>query len=179
MAKAQETSFKLVIVGNEGVGKTSISSYIRLNAFLEDYNPTRVAQFYECSINVDGNNIELPIWDMSGKEIYQPILPMYARCAAGAAIIFDVTNEKSFNDLQKWIDALNKIEKNLIIVIVGNKIDLIEERKISKEQAETFSIDKNIHYFETSAKNKEGIDDFLTYLVTEIFYSKNFHNKNS
>ena len=100
---------------------------------------------------------------------------MYARDAYGIAIVFDVTNDQSFNDLQAWIDLIKQINEKS--VIVGNKIDLSEERKISKEQAEAFSVEKDIHYFETSAKNKEGIDEFLTYLATKIFNSKKIKNK--
>lgn len=179
MLKSKSVELKLVIVGNDCVGKTSIASYIKSKVFSENYTSTIGAGFYDSTFCIDGINIDLYIWDTAGKEIYHPLLPMYARYADGIIIVFDVTNDLSFNNLQTWIEKVKKIEENSIIIIIGNKADLINERKISKEQAEAFSIERDLHYFETSIKNKEGIDEFLTYLVTKIFYSKHFQNKHA
>lgn len=161
----------IIFLGNEKVGKTCIINSICIEEFSDVYNPTNILDKYIRLFSIDGKNITLKIWDLSGREAYRNFIRSFIPHSSGAIIVYDVTDENSFDDAQQWVAIVREFEENKIIVLVGNKLDLNEERKISFEKAEEFAIKMNLHYFETSAKDGKGIDDFLTYIVTKIYHS--------
>lgn len=161
----------IIFIGNEKVGKTCLINSICNEELSDVYYPTIVADKFKRLFSIDGKNITLKIWDISGREAFRNIMSSFIRHSSGLIIVYDVTDENSFDDTQMWIKIVREYDENKMIVLVGNKLDLNEERKINFEKAEEFAIQMNLHYFETSAKDGKGIDDFLTYIVTKIYHS--------
>lgn len=161
----------IIFIGNEKVGKTCIIKSICNEELSENYNPTIVVDFNIRLFSIDGKNITLKIWDPSGGEAFRNFASSFIHHSSGVVIVFDVTDEDSFDYAQTWLKIAREYDENKMIVLVGNKLDLNEERKISFEKAEEFAIKMNLHYFETSAKDGKGIEDVLTYMVTKIYHS--------
>ena len=148
--KYQINHKKLVFVGDAGVGKTSIILSIKE----QDFNPllesSIAVDFFQKEIIYKEEKYILNIWDTAGQEKYRSLIPNYLHGANFIFLVFDVTKEDSFNHLEQWKKyILNIVEA--IIIIVGNKIDLKDNRKISKEDAENFCTKNNLKYFEVSA----------------------------
>ena len=112
------------------------------------------------------------IWDITGNKRLIPIRKKFIESSAGLVIVFDITNRQSFDDVQSWIDLIQNNDQKPLIVLVGNKIDLEEKRKVSKEEAESYAVQMDLHYFEISVKNNEGISEFMTYFITHLYHSR-------
>ena len=158
--KYQINHKKLVFVGDAGVGKTSIILSIKE----QDFNPllesSIAVDFFQKEIIYKEEKYILNIWDTAGQEKYRSLIPNYLHGANFIFLVFDVTKEDSFNHLEQWKKyILNIVEA--IIIIVGNKIDLKDNRKISKEDAENFCTKNNLKYFEVSAKERTNIKDLI------------------
>jgi len=129
-------SFKFVLVGDSGVGKTNLASRYILNKFSYESNSTIGVEYFSKSITIDDSKIKIHIWDSAGQERFRSIAKCYYKGAKGAFVVFDVTRPESFENTEKWIDELmNNGDKDLIIYVIGNKIDLEDQRKISFELA--------------------------------------------
>lgn len=165
------STINITFIGNEKVGKTSIIDIIYRNEFCPDlYSTIGLNTVSIPSFSIYGQEIILRIWDTSGNKEYVSLVPMVIRNTSVIIIVFDVTNEDSFLDVQSWLKvAQDEKYKNPFIVLVGNKIDLIDQRKISANEAENFAINNNLHYFETSALNKDGIEDLFQYCATKSY----------
>ena len=171
MNKEYIFAFDVVFVGLDKVGKTCLTRRLIKYDFIEAYQPTIGATYSQITFNVENEKIRLNIWDTGGQEKYRALLSLYMKKSKALVIVFDVTNEKSFNDLPIYIDQGIQNESVELIVIVGNKADQGESRKISREEAEEFAKKYKIHYFEASAKKNEKIDDIITYVVTQLYHS--------
>ena len=168
--------FKLILIGNSGVGKSSILQRYIKHTFEESYKCTIGVDFLMKSIIVNGKTVKLQLWDTAGQEKYKSMVSSYYRGANVALIIFDITNHKSFESLPNWIENFYKNgpeQKN--IILIGNKKDLEEERQVTQEEAEAFSETNNMIYFETSAKDGDNIDYVFNYTAEKLleFYSGN------
>jgi Rab family protein len=152
-------AIKLVLLGDSGVGKTSIvSQYVSGNA-PENVNPTIGAAFVTKEVSVEGQNLELLIWDTAGQEVYRGLAPMYYRSALIAIIVFDVSNQESYNSVNYWIKELQtNVEENIVIIVCGNKIDLEEKRVVNFQAASAAAVEQGVLYAETSASSGTGID---------------------
>ncbi len=153
---------KLIIVGDPGVGKTSLLLRYVEDRFEEEYLSTIGVDFYMQTLNIDKNEVKLQIWDTGGQEKFANIRPGYYIGAAGALIVFDATNSSSFNNLEKWMMEVQKYRPNIPMVIVQNKVDL--ERKIEKDDVKAFIETYNLPVFETSAKDNVNIDTMFRYI---------------
>ena len=132
------------------------------------------------SINIGDKSIKLQLWDTAGTEKFRSITTGYYRGADAAFVVFDLTSKPSFKNLNEWIESYYKysnpdVEKN--VVLIGNKCDLVEERKVTQEEIETFIKDNNIIYFETSAKDGKNIDESF-YHIAEILMKQNENKEN-
>ena len=162
---------QLLIIGDSTVGKTSILSKYSTKTFNENYLATVGLDFFTKDEIIDNKTIRIKIWDTAGQERYKALTKCFFQKAQGVMVVFDVTSEKSFNNLKFWIDSLNSQISSDIeavpIVIIGNKIDL-PKRKVNKETALQFAKNKNFDYFETSAKTGEVIDNAIRDLVKKV-----------
>lgn len=151
------TKGKVVFVGNTGVGKTSIIyKYLRNNT---PVIPTVAGNSMPIEVQLDnGNVVKLNVWDTSGSENYQCLVPMYARTSQVAIVVFDVTEEKSFEDVEEWLKYLNTNSNTPNIFLVGNKTDCDETFKDCNTRADEYSQDKDLKLFFTSAKTGQNLD---------------------
>ena len=166
--------FKLILIGNSGVGKSSILNRYMNKTFEESYKCTIGVDFLMKSIEINGKTVKLQLWDTAGQEKYKSMVASYYRGANVALVVFDITNRESFDSLPLWIENYYKNgpeQKN--IILIGNKKDMIEERQVTQEEAELFSQTNNMIYFETSAKDGDNIDYVFTYAAEKLveFYS--------
>ena len=147
--------FKIILIGNASVGKTSIFNKFTTGDFSKIYKSTIAAEFKSKLLKVNKNLwAKLVIWDTCGTENYRSLTRQYYRGADGAIVIFDLTDQSSFNDLKKWIkDIKNYGEKDIQIIVVGNKLDLFNQRKVTQSQANNFCNENKYKYIEASAKD--------------------------
>ena len=151
---------KVIFTGDSGVGKTSIINSIMGQKFSPEYEPSIGVDFFSKTLRYKGRLIKLQIWDSAGQEKFRSLIPNYIRGSSLIFLIFAINNKESFLHLNEWINFITNIE-NGNIVIVGNKIDLIDNREITKEEAEKFCKKKNYDYFEVSAKEGTNINNLL------------------
>lgn len=161
---------KIVIIGDSGVGK---SNY--LVRFIEgQFNPIHEATIgfdYKskiCILPKSKKKIKFQIWDTAGQEKYMSINKNLFQRVQGIILMYDITEKKSFDNLRHWINNINQLAGEIPFILIGNKIDLVEERVISKEKGEQFANDNNIKFFESSGKNGENVEESFYYLGEQI-----------
>ena len=167
--------FKLILIGNSGVGKSSIIQRYMKNTFEESYKCTIGVDFLMKTLNLNGKTVKLQLWDTAGQEKYKSMVASYYRGANVALVVFDITSHASFDSLPVWIENYYKNgpeEKN--IILIGNKKDMEESRQVTKQEAEIFSETNNMMYFETSAKEGDNIEYIFTYAAEKLleYYGK-------
>ena len=164
---------QLLIIGDSMVGKTSILSKYSSKNFNENYLAKVGLDFFTKDEMIDNKIIRVKIWDTAGQERYKSLTKCFFQKAQWVMIVFDVTSEKSFQNLKFWIESINThvYEDNGVpVAIVGNKIDL-KKRVISKEDGKNFASEHNFKYYETSAKTGEGVDNAIKELVKKVMNS--------
>lgn len=157
-------SLKAVLVGDTKVGKSCLLSRFVQNTFDENMPATVGAAFLTKIVQTDSVNIRLQLWDTAGQEKYRSLAPMYYRSSAAAILVYDVTNKESLENLKTWIQEINnKAPQGIAVIIVGNKIDLVNERTVSQDAGLEVAKELGaVHYFEVSAKTGEGINQLFT-----------------
>ena len=162
---------QLLIIGDSMVGKTSILSKYSSKTFNENYLATVGLDFFTKDEIINDKMIRIKIWDTAGQERYKALTRCFFQKAQGVIIVFDVTNQKTFSDLQYWIESMNSHLYDDIdsipVIIIGNKIDL-PKRIVTKEIAEQYAKEKNYNYYETSAKTGDGIDVAIKELARKV-----------
>ena len=174
-----ENNYRIILIGDSNVGKTSIIKKLLYNYF--DYNEMNTigAIFDKYTKSVNGVLTNLQIWDTAGQEKYRSLAPIYFQNSSGAILVFDVTNRGSFESLSYWINAFRSVSPdNSVIFIVGNKIDLNENREISTDEALNWSNINNCEYIEVSALNGTGIIDLFNDLIQLLNSIKEESHKN-
>ena len=161
--------YKIILCGDP-VGKTSfLSRYIK-NIFIDNPQSTINLDFSFKVIELeDGKKVKLQIWDTPGEESFISIARIYFRGAHGLILFYDICNKESFKDLNDWLDLIkNSASESPHIVLVGNKIDLEKERKITAEEGEEFAIKNGLLFFESSAKTGKNVDLIFMELVKDL-----------
>lgn len=164
---------KLVLLGDSGVGKTSIVTKYVSGEAPENVGPTIGAAFVTKDVTIDGQHLELLVWDTAGQEVYRGLAPMYYRGAAIAIIVYDVTKNESFDAVDYWIGELkNNVEDGIIIMVCGNKVDLEDHRAVDFHQASSFASGKGALYAETSAVSGTGIEKLFQIAISTYLKQK-------
>ena len=154
--ETKERVFKIVVAGNSGVGKTNLVARYTEDAFDDSYRTTIGLDFKFKEAIVGGETCRIQIWDTAGQEKLKAVAASYYKNSNGIALIFDVSNRESFERLDFWLEeARNNIMPNVPILLIGNKNDLIAERKVSSAEAKDFSEKRGLFYVETSAKTND------------------------
>jgi small GTP-binding protein len=162
--------YKIIIVGDTCVGKSNILSRYIKNIFREDSKSTVGVELGNKLLKVKGTNTKLQIWDTAGQERYRSITSSYYKGSHGCFIVYDITNEQSFENVEKWFEQVQKEgSKDVSIILVGNKCDLENERKIPTEKGEEKAKQLNIPFFETSALSNIKIEDIFNVIAENIF----------
>ncbi|KAI3388186.1 hypothetical protein SNEBB_006232 [Seison nebaliae] len=146
--------FKLVFLGEQSVGKTSIITRFMYDSFDTTYQATIGIDFLSKTLYVDDRSIRLQLWDTAGQERFRSLIPSYIRDSMVAVVVYDVTSDESFQQTRKWIDDV-RTERGteVIIVLVGNKTDLNESRQVNFDDGQSKAQELNVMFLETSAKS--------------------------
>lgn len=171
--------FKIVFIGNAGVGKSSIITRFTEGIFYGDsYISTIGVDFRIKSIEYKNKKIKLQIWDTAGQERFRTITTSYYRGANCIVLVCDVSNRQSFGSISQWLNEINKYnDKRPHIILIGNKSD-IEDRDISRLDAEEIASKYQISYIETSAKKNLNIDAVFSALINKLINEKNIDKQN-
>lgn len=149
---------KLCLLGESGVGKSSLAYRFVHDNFRPSMESTIGASFLTKNINVDGKTFKYQIWDTAGQEKYRALAPMYYRGAAAAIIVYDITRQDTFSTLKSWINELHKHgPHDIVIAVAGNKSDLAEQREVNIREAESYAESVGAIFVETSAKTAANI----------------------
>lgn len=157
--------YKLVIIGDSAVGKTTIASYYTNNACSQEHIPTVGAGYFGADIEIDGELHLFDIWDTAGQELYRSLVPHYARRAVGALIVFDVTYRPSFDNLSNWLDFVANESSDMVKMIFGNKTDLAGERQVTTDEAKQWAEDLGLQYMEGSGLEGTNVNECFSTLA--------------
>ncbi|MFX1475829.1 MAG: Rab family GTPase [Promethearchaeota archaeon] len=152
--------FKVVLVGDAEVGKTSLTTRFAYGTFTDQYISTLGVDFVVKTLSLKEYIIKLQVWDTAGQERYAGIRPIYYRGAKGAVLIFDLTRRQTFLNVEKWIEQIHRYASpGIPIILVGNKLDLVDAREVTPNDIEALTTEKGLEYFETSAKVDHGVNE--------------------
>jgi len=171
MEDSEPPLYKILLLGDSTVGKTCFLLRYMDDSFLDLHMATIGLDYrLKTMILEDQKIVKVQLWDTAGQDKFRAITRNYYKGASGIILLFDVTNIKSFENIKKWINEIKEeISEKVSIILIGNKIDNANERKISKEQGEKLASEIGVKFFETSAKTGEGINECVFYLVKKIF----------
>jgi len=145
--------FKLVFLGEQSVGKTSLITRFMYDSFDNTYQATIGIDFLSKTMYLEDRTVRLQLWDTAGQERFRSLIPSYIRDSTVAVVVYDITNIVSFNQTNKWIDDVRAERGNdVIIMLVGNKTDLADKRQVSIHDGEKKAKELNVMFIETSAK---------------------------
>jgi len=161
-------SFKIVLLGDPAVGKTSLVKRCVDNMFTLDYIMTIGMDIRSKNVRIDDKEIKLVIWDLAGQKIFQDVREVYCKGSNGAILVFDLTRQATLMSLHGWIQMLWRFVGKLPLAIVGNKADLRNIREIPRERALDFVRLSGAKYFETSAKTGESVAKTFHYIAETV-----------
>lgn len=149
--------YKLVFLGDQSVGKTSLITRFMYDSFDSTYQATIGIDFLSKKLSVDGKEVALQIWDTAGTERFRSLIPNYIRDLSAAVAAYDITSMSSFDNIRSWINDIRQEKENVLIVLCGNKSDLAEKRRVSYEQGMRLAEELGTMYMETSAKTGTNV----------------------
>jgi Ras-related protein Rab-21 len=162
--------FKVVLLGEGRVGKTSILLRYTKGEYSDKQVSTLQASYLDKKVTINSTQVQLSIWDTAGQERFHALGPIYYRDAAGALLVYDITDQQSFDKVKNWVKELKKIVGNdIVIVIAGNKIDMEKNRHVNNSEAESYAASVGAAHFQTSAKTNRGLDDVFNHLASSTF----------
>ena len=169
--KQYDLIFKVLLIGNSGVGKSSLFLRFVDDIWEDNFVPTIGVDFKIKTLIIEEKKIKLQIWDTAGQDRFRTIVSSYYRGAHGILLIFDLTDIESFKSLNNWLIEIERnANKNVIKILIGNKCDL-NERKVTMKQASEFAEENGMKYIETSAKNNINVVDAFRTLGMELIIS--------
>lgn len=161
--------FKLLLIGDSGVGKSCLLLRFADDSYLESYISTIGVDFKIRTVEQDGKMIKLQIWDTAGQERFRTITSSYYRGAHGIIVVYDVTDQESFNNVKQWLNEINRYaSENVNKLLVGNKCDLTTRRVVSYQVGKEFADSLGIPFLETSAKNATNVEEAFMTMASEI-----------
>ncbi|CAA2985051.1 ras-related RABF2b [Olea europaea subsp. europaea] len=153
---------KLVLLGDSGAGKSSLVLRFVKGQFIEFQESTIGAAFFSQTVAVNDTNVKFEIWDTAGQERYHSLAPMYYRGAAAAVIVYDISNQESFEQAKKWVRELQaQGNSNTVMALAGNKADLLDARKVPEEEAQAYARENGLFFMETSAKTATNVNELF------------------
>ena len=162
--------YKLIFLGDQYVGKSSILNRFYQDKFEQDYQATIGLDFHSKNVTINGNSVRLLLYDTAGQEKFKSLIPMYIRDANIILVVYDITNKDSFTHTEHWVNETKDLKReDAIFVLVGNKTDLEDNRVVQVKEAEEFANEKGFLFQEVSAKTGENVEDlFNNKIFTEM-----------
>ncbi|KAG8459564.1 hypothetical protein KFE25_000920 [Diacronema lutheri] len=162
--------FKIVLIGDSGVGKSNLLSRFTRNEFSHESKSTIGVEFATRALTIEGKSVKAQVWDTAGQERYRAITSAYYRGAVGALLVYDVSKMNSFENVERWLKELrDHAETNIVVMLVGNKADLHDLRQVRTEMATEFAETSELSFIETSALEALNVEAAFTQLLTEIY----------
>ena len=173
MTSEPNMTFKVLTIGESGVGKTCVLRRFVENKFLKNHLATIGIDFKTKTLNINNQEIKLKIWDTAGQERFRNITTQYYKGADGIVLVYDVTDEASYEKIRDWMEQIlsNTQKEEIGLVLLGNKCDM-EPRNVTEEQGNKMAGELGINYFETSALSGQGINDAFEQLTRDIMKKK-------
>merc|ERR1712054_757968 len=169
MAQSKVFQFKLVLLGDSAVGKSSLVLRFVRGQFFEYQESTIGAAFLTQTVTLQDTTVKFEVWDTAGQERYHSLAPMYYRGAAAAIVAYDITNRDTFRRAKQWVKELQRQgNPNIVIALAGNKSDLSSKRKVEPEDAETYANDNGIFFMETSAKTATNVNELFVAIARKL-----------
>ena len=165
---SQDQLFKLLVVGESGVGKTCILLRFADNSFDETFLSTIGVDFKVKELIMDGKKIRLQIWDSAGQERFRNITNSYYRNCSGIIIVYDITSHESFDKVTEWVSDVRKYVPTVPLLLVGNKCDKEDERQVTREEGEEQARKLGLVFLETSAKTSVNIDEAFKEMTKQL-----------
>jgi len=163
--------FKVVLIGDSGVGKSNLLSRFTRNEFNLETKSTIGVEFATRSIQTEGKTIKAQIWDTAGQERYRAITSAYYRGAVGALLVYDIAKYSTFKNVERWLGELREnADRNIVIMLVGNKSDLRHLREVPTEEAKAFAEKNKLSFIETSALDATNVELAFQNILTEIYH---------
>ena len=161
--------FKFIIIGDSSVGKSNLLLRYLNNKFEDEYQSTIGVEFGAKNLEIDNINYRIQLWDTAGQEQFRSITRAYYQNSVCAIVVYDISNEITFKNVKDWIDDVRaQSPKNIYIMLVGNKNDLVEKRQVSYEKGLEYANSNNINFIETSAKTGENVENVFYNCTIEI-----------
>ena len=161
--------FKILLIGNSGVGKSSLLLRFADDTFTDNFMPTIGVDFKIRTLEVDGRTIKLQIWDTAGQERFKTITSSYYKGAHGIIVVYDITDKESFKNIDNWMNEVEKhASDNVSRILVGNKCDMDESRQVTTDEGKELADQYNIRFMETSAKESANVEEAFTLMTKEI-----------
>ncbi|KAJ7491159.1 ras family-domain-containing protein [Mycena latifolia] len=162
--------FKVVLIGDSGVGKSNLLSRFTRNEFNLESKSTIGVEFATRSIDVDGKTVKAQIWDTAGQERYRAITSAYYRGAVGALLVYDIAKHATYVNVTRWLKELrDHADSNIVIMLVGNKSDLKHLRAVPTDEAKAFSTENGLSFIETSALDASNVEGAFQTILTDIY----------
>ncbi|XP_077177530.1 ras-related protein Rab-13 [Paroedura picta] len=169
MAKSYDHLFKLLLIGDSGVGKTCLIIRFAEDNFSGTYISTIGIDFKIRTVEIGGKRIKLQVWDTAGQERFKTITTAYYRGAMGIILVYDITDDKSFENIQNWMKSIKEnASAGVERLLLGNKCDMEAKRKVPRDRAEKLSKEHGIRFFETSAKSSLNVEEAFNTLARDI-----------
>lgn len=169
--------FKIALIGDSGIGKSSILIRFTENNFKDDTSSTIGVDFKIVSVSLgDGTNAKMQIWDTCGSERFKSLTSSFIKSCPAFLLIFDITKYKSFKNLENWMNIINENTSPKLLCLIGNKSDLEDQRQVTHQEALDFARKHNLKYIETSAKTNDNIESVFVY-VSQTLHKDAKNNK--
>eukprot|EP01036_Dinobryon_divergens_P031260 gene31260-40629_t len=161
--------FKLVLLGDSGVGKSCLVVRFVRDEFFANQEPTIGAAFLTQTVSLEDATVKFEIWDTAGQERYRSLAPMYYRGAAAAIVVYDIKSKDSFQGAKTWVKELQRRgDPNVVIALAGNKSDEENKRKVSKEEAQVYAKENAIIFLETSALTASNVRNLFIEIAKKL-----------
>ena len=166
----EDYKIKIIVVGDSGVGKTNLINRFASDKVDTNSKATIGVEFVYKTLKINKEVIKIEVWDTAGQERYRAITSSYYKGAKGAIIVYDITNEDSFNNVESWMNEVTKKgQRDIQFLLLGNKKDLVNDREVSEEKGIEKARELNMHLFEASALEKTNVNEAFNYLMREIY----------
>nr|CAI39320.1 rab_C09 [Paramecium tetraurelia] len=172
--------YKIVIIGDSGVGKTNIMTQFTRGEFSEETKTTVGVEFANKQLVIDDKIIKAQLWDTAGQERYRAIISSYYKGASGALIVFDITKQSTFDNVDRWMKVQESTSNEISIILVGNKSDLRHLRQVSSDVSSAYASKHKIAFLETSAKDGANVNEAFNKLINgkALILNVEIHSKN-